>query len=159
MLDIPHFLFLEENNVRQGFLEDGQYEKLVEGAELWFRTLVECGSTIGWRHQELVTLRVKQVDLEHRTIRLEPGTTKNKEGREAPMTDTMLQLLPHASRTRLPKIMFSPGQMASRYVIFGIAGQRLAVTPASVPCTAGNAMSRLPTRNLQSALGAAAGCG
>jgi integrase len=41
----------------------------------------------------LISLRVKQVDLEHRILRLEPGTTKHKEGREAPMTDTMLQLL------------------------------------------------------------------
>jgi hypothetical protein len=32
---------LRENNTRTGFLEDSQYEKLVEDAELWFRTLVK----------------------------------------------------------------------------------------------------------------------
>jgi len=90
---VPAFPHLAENNVRQGFLEDGQYDKLIEGAKLWFRTLVECGATIGWRHQELIELRVKQVDLEHHILRLESGTTKNKEGREAPMTETILQLL------------------------------------------------------------------
>jgi integrase len=93
VLHMPSFPHLEENNVRQGFLEDAEYDRLVEDAELWFRTLVECGATIGWRHHELLSLRVRQIDLEHRIVRLEPGTTKNGEGREAPMTDTMLQLL------------------------------------------------------------------
>jgi integrase len=93
VLYMPAFPHLKENNARTGFLEDAQYEKLIEGAELWFRALVECGATIGWRHHELLSLRVGQVDIEHRVLRLEPGTTKNDEGREAPMTDTMLQLL------------------------------------------------------------------
>ena len=55
--------------------------------------LVECAAFIGWRHEELLGLRVRQIDLEHRILRLEPGTTKNGEGREAPMTDKMHQLL------------------------------------------------------------------
>ena len=93
VLHMPSFPHLKENNARQGFLEDGQFQRLVEGAELWFRTLVECGATIGWRHHELLSLRVRQIDLEHRIVRLEPGTTKNDDGREAPMTDVMLQLL------------------------------------------------------------------
>jgi integrase len=93
VLYVPAFPHLKENNARTGFLEDVQFDRLVEGAELWFRTLVECGATIGWRHEELLGLRVRQVDLEHRIVRLEPGTTKNGEGREAPMTDTMWQLL------------------------------------------------------------------
>ena len=93
VLYVPHFPFLKENNVRQGFLEDSKYEKLVEGAALWFRTLVECGASIGWRHEELLSLQVRQVDLKHRTLRLEPGTTKNGDGREAPITEVMRQLL------------------------------------------------------------------
>jgi integrase len=93
VLHMPSFPHLKENNVRQGFLEDALFQRLVEGAELWFRTLVECAASIGWRRHELLALLVKQIDLEHRVLRLEPGTTKNDEGREAPMTDAMLQLL------------------------------------------------------------------
>lgn len=93
VLHVPHFSMLKENNARTGFLEDSQIERLVDGAELWFRTIVECAAFVGWRHQELLGLHVRQVDLIHRILRLEPGTTKNGEGREAPMTDTMLQLL------------------------------------------------------------------
>ena len=38
-------------------------------------------------------MRVSQIDLGQRVIRLEPGTTKNKEGREVLMTNAILQLL------------------------------------------------------------------
>jgi integrase len=51
------------------------------------------GRTYGWRISELLNLRVKQVNLLGRTIRLEPGTTKNKEGREVTMTEAVYQLL------------------------------------------------------------------
>ncbi len=91
---IPKFPKLQENNVRQGFLDDSQYSKLVAAVpELWFRGLLEVGSTYGWRIGELLSLRVRQVDLSARTIRLEPGTTKNKEGREVTMTRTVFELL------------------------------------------------------------------
>jgi integrase len=93
VLRLPGFPKLKENNVRQGFLDDAQYRKLVEGSELWFRTLVECGRTYGWRVSELIGMRVRQADLAQRTIRLEPGTTKNSEGREVVMTDAVFTLL------------------------------------------------------------------
>src|SRR5215469_7806476 len=87
---MPYFPRLEERNVRTGFVEDAQYAKLAEaGAKrgLWFRTLLEMGYTYGWRVSELLGLRVRQVDLANRTIRLDPGTTKNDEGRTVVMTD------------------------------------------------------------------------
>ena len=90
---LPNFPKLKENNIRKGFLDDAQFRKLVEGAELWFRALVECGRTYGWRVSELLSMRVGQVDLAQRVIRLEPGTTKNNEGREVVMTDAVYNLL------------------------------------------------------------------
>jgi Integrase len=91
---LPAFPRLQENNVRQGFLEEGQFEKLIAYCpELWFRTLVELGSTYGWRVSELLNLRVQNVDLQNHTIRLEPGTTKNGEGREVSLTKTAELLL------------------------------------------------------------------
>jgi integrase len=90
---VPAFPHLQEDNIRTGFFEDAQYEKLVEGSELWFRALVECGRTYGWRISELLTMRVGQVNLINRTIRLEPGTTKNREGREVTMTKAVYDLL------------------------------------------------------------------
>ena len=90
----PKFPKLAENNIRKGFLEDGQYRKLTEYCpELWFRSLVECGRTYGWRVSELLSMRVNQLDVAQRVIRLEPGTTKNSEGREVLMTDIVSKLL------------------------------------------------------------------
>jgi len=93
VLRMPHFPHLRENNVRKGFLEDSQYAKLVGGTELWFRTLVECGRTYGWRISELLSMKVEQIDLAQRVIRLDPGTTKNNDGREVFMTDDLHHLL------------------------------------------------------------------
>jgi integrase len=91
---IPAFPHLIENNVRKGFLEDGQYRKIVAYCpELWFRSIVECGRTYGWRISELRNMQVGQIDLQQRVIRLEPGTTKNGEGREVLMTDAVYALL------------------------------------------------------------------
>ncbi|MGA3211614.1 MAG: site-specific integrase [Terriglobales bacterium] len=91
---VPSFPRLAEDNARIGFLEDMQCEKLLSACpNLWFRSLVEVGRTYGWRIGELLKLRVKQVDLLARSIRLEPGTTKNREGREVTMTDAVHKLL------------------------------------------------------------------
>jgi integrase len=51
------------------------------------------GRTYGWRISELINLKVKQVDVNARIIRLEPGTTKNKDGREVTMTTAVHALL------------------------------------------------------------------
>ena len=72
---IPAFPHLQENNIRTGFLEDGQFEKLIAACP------------------ELLSMRVRQIDLLARTIRLEPGTTKNGDGREVTMTRAIHVLL------------------------------------------------------------------
>ncbi|MDR3736184.1 MAG: tyrosine-type recombinase/integrase [Acidobacteriaceae bacterium] len=94
VLHLPKFPKLMEDNVRKGFLEDAQYSKLIDAnSELWFRALVEMGRTYGWRISELLGLHVGQIDLEARTIRLDPGTTKNRDGREVTMTGPVHALL------------------------------------------------------------------
>ncbi|MGA7926447.1 MAG: tyrosine-type recombinase/integrase [Candidatus Sulfotelmatobacter sp.] len=51
------------------------------------------GYTYGWRHEELLDLRVRQVNISAGTIRLAPGTTKNDQGREVSMTPQVKALL------------------------------------------------------------------
>jgi site-specific recombinase XerD len=64
VLRLPAFPHLQENNIRKGFLEDGQYREIVaHHPELWFRSIVECGRTYGWRISELLNLQVAQVGL------------------------------------------------------------------------------------------------
>ena len=91
---VPTFTFLPENNTRMGFISDPDYNKLVEAcSDLWLRTILAIGCTYGWRKQEILKLRVRQVDLFSRKITLNPGTTKNREGRVAPVTDELFPLL------------------------------------------------------------------
>jgi integrase len=102
VMRMPAFPHMKENNVRKGFLEDEQFRALVAESELWFRALVECGRTYGWRVSELLGLRVEQVDLVQKVIRLEPGTTKNSDGREVFMTDTVRALLSACVQGKAP---------------------------------------------------------
>jgi integrase len=92
--NIPAMTKLREADARTGFMEDSQYRKLLEYCpELWFRTIVEVGRTFGWRRTEITGLKVRQIDLMQKTIRLEPGTTKNREGRMVTMTDNLYILI------------------------------------------------------------------
>ena len=92
----PHFPHLKENNTRKGFLEDAQFDALraeCSKVGLWLRAMLEVGATFAWRKSELENLRVSQVDLIAGTVRLEPGETKNDEGRTAIMPSTVRLLL------------------------------------------------------------------
>lgn len=92
---VPHFPILPENNVRTGFLKDEDHAKLADecGKErLWLRALLEVYVSYGWRKNEaLQLLRVKQIDLPNRTIRL--YDSKNGEGRLVAMTNKVYELL------------------------------------------------------------------
>lgn len=96
VLRVCHFPHLTEDNIRTGFVESDQYDKLAnEFAKvgLWMRALFECGYCLGWRISELLNLKVGQVDLVERIIKLHPGTTKNTKGRTAKLTELLYQLL------------------------------------------------------------------
>lgn len=97
VLRMPGFPHLKETNVRTGFLADEAFTKLAAECAnigLWLRAILELGYTYGWRKtKEITVMRVRQVDLVSRTIRLEPHTTKNADGREVTMTDAVYELL------------------------------------------------------------------
>lgn len=69
---------------------------------LWMRALIEVAYTYGWRRSEITGLTVKQVDFAAGVIRLEPGTTKNDEGREVRMTAAVRSLLAECVRDKQP---------------------------------------------------------
>jgi integrase len=86
---VPYIAMLREDNIRTGFLESKQHDSLAGETGkigLWMRAMFETGYTYGWRHEELLALLVRQINLSAGTIRLEPGTTKNDQGREVSMT-------------------------------------------------------------------------
>ncbi len=100
---VPSFPHLEENNVRTGFVEEPQFRSMVEHChELWLRTMIEIAYQYGWREDELLSMRVKQADLLGRVLRLNPGTTKNNEGREVAITETIRTLLQECAAGKMP---------------------------------------------------------
>jgi integrase len=103
---MPAFRKLSERNVRKGFIEDHEYQKLATAAAsqgLWLRAMLETGYAFGWRVSELLNLRVSQLDLLNRTIRLNPGETKNDDGRVVIMTNSVHQLLTQCVAGKKPE--------------------------------------------------------
>ena len=101
--EIPIFPHLKEAPPRKGFLEDGAYRKLVQDSPVWFRTIVEVGRKFAWRVSEVLNLRVEQIDLLGRTIRLHAGETKNDEARTVPIPDSLYPLLVECVRGKQPE--------------------------------------------------------
>jgi integrase len=91
---VPAFPHLKEAAPRSGFVEEAQFRKLADHAkELWFRGLITTAYTFGFRKSELLNLRVAQVSLVDRTIRLNAGETKSGEGRLIKLTQDVFVLL------------------------------------------------------------------
>jgi integrase len=91
---VPDFPHLAENNVRAGFIEDGQFKALTAHcSEAWLRLFLEIAYTFAWRRSEILNLRVANVSMPERTIRLDVGTTKNNAGREVTMTTNIAAMI------------------------------------------------------------------
>jgi integrase len=78
---VPHIPMLKENNVRKGFFEHGDFLTLRDNLPKHLRGLATFAYKTGWRIQEVCALTWAQVDLKGGIVRLEPGETKNEEGR------------------------------------------------------------------------------
>ncbi len=106
VLRVPPFPELKESPARQGFLADADYTKLANECAkegLWLRAMLAVFYSFGWRKSELLNLRVRQVDLKARTIRLDAGTTKNNRGRLARMTEEVHTLLTACIERKQPE--------------------------------------------------------
>jgi integrase len=79
---LPVIRKLKENAPRQGFFERDQYAAVRQYLPADLQVAVAIAYAFGWRMQsEVLALELRQLDLEAGTLRLEPGTTKNDDGR------------------------------------------------------------------------------
>ena len=82
---MPHFERLREDNVRRGFFEREQFESVRGYLPAPLRPVATFAYLTGWRvTSEILPLRWRQVDWVGRGVRLDPGTTKNREGKDVP---------------------------------------------------------------------------
>jgi len=85
---------LAENNVRQGFFERWEFEAVLAKLPDCLRLPLTFAYHMGWRAQsKVLPLTWQQIDLEIGAVRLEVGSTKNKDGRLIYLTQELRALL------------------------------------------------------------------
>ena len=90
----PHIEMLQEDNVRKGFFEWEQFQAVHAMLAEHLRAVMLFAYLTGWRvRSEVLRLIWSNVDFKAGTVRLEPGTTKNKKGRLIYMTAALKMLL------------------------------------------------------------------
>ncbi len=83
----PDFPTVEVNNTRQGFFEHSEFLAVRDNLPDHLRPVVTFAYLTGWRvRSEILALEWRQIDFDSGMVRLEPGTTKNKEGRVFPFS-------------------------------------------------------------------------
>jgi integrase len=81
----PHVEMLTENNVRKGFFEDAEFRAVCSHLPAELRGMFTLAYFSGWRvKSEIVPLEWSRIDRTAKVIRLDVGTTKNREGRTLP---------------------------------------------------------------------------
>jgi integrase len=84
---------LKESAPRRGFFEHADFIAIRDALPEEMRGPLTFAYWTGCRKGEILSLRWSQVDLDHRTVRLEPGETKNDEPRMLPMAEELHQML------------------------------------------------------------------
>jgi len=114
-----HFPMFEEDNIRTGFLEHDQYQALHEALPVYLKPLLLVAYHVPCRLGELTNLLMTQLDFNARAIVLNPGETKNREGRHLPMFGSMRECLLMQKAIRDARFRDCP------YVFFGETGERI----------------------------------
>ncbi len=81
----PKIPRIRVDSARRGFFEEGDFRAVVENLPDYLKPAIGFCYFTGWRIQsEVLLLRWTQVDFSVKTVRLEPGTTKNGRARVFP---------------------------------------------------------------------------
>jgi len=82
----PHILSIEVRNVRTGFFEEPEVRAVLAHLPDDLQPVAEFAYLTGWRKGEILALQWRQVHFKAGIVRLEPGSTKNDDGRVFPFT-------------------------------------------------------------------------
>jgi integrase len=91
---LPVIRLLKEAAPRSGFFEEQDYLNVCKHLRPDLQAAITIEYVFGWRCQsEVLALERRQLDLEAGTLRLDPGQTKNDEGRLAYLTADLKSIL------------------------------------------------------------------
>ena len=94
LVAIPEIETPEEDNARTGFLELAQFDAIIAHLPTELRAPVRFAYITGWRFRsEVLPLTTDRVDLQVGTVTLDPGATKNGEGRTFVLTKDLRTVL------------------------------------------------------------------
>jgi integrase len=108
---------LKEKNVRTGFFEVEVFQAVVKQLPVSLQPVATFAYITGWRKEEVLALTWRQVDFKAEVVRLEPGTTKNGEGRTVFMTAELKELLEDQCGLRQWPLNVKPGRLSLGYFI------------------------------------------
>jgi integrase len=121
----PHLPTLKLDNVRKGFFSDDEVRAVLAKLPDWYAPAIEFTWRTGWRIGEVKSLTWAQIDWNAGTVRLEVGTTKNREGRVFPFAASpSLVALLRAQRERTDAWQRHHGQIVPW--VFWRDGKKLA---------------------------------
>ena len=94
VLTRPYLPLLQEHNIRTGFFEPEQFTRMTQHLPEQMQGIVRFAYITGWRTpSEILPLQWPQVDMAAGEVRLDPGTTKNGDGRVFPFTAELRRVL------------------------------------------------------------------
>lgn len=97
---IPFIPMLKESNVRKGFFEPNEYRALKDALPEELKALVTFAYHSGWRKAEILGLTWDRVDLSEGLVSLDPGETKNEEGRTLYFNEELMQVVTALHKNR-----------------------------------------------------------
>jgi integrase len=123
----PHVALLRERNIRTGFFEPAQLQAIQQHLPVHMRGIAAFAYITGWRTpSEILPLTWRQVDWTAGEVRLDPGTTKNGEGRVFPLTRALRQVLEAQRDLAADRGIQSPQVFC--YLMGQKAGQRITLS-------------------------------
>jgi integrase len=90
---VPKVPTIRVSAIRTGFFEREDFERVRAELPDYLHPVVTLAYWMGWRIGEVLSLQWRQLDLKTGEIRLDPGTTKNKDGRVAFLPEEPLEAL------------------------------------------------------------------
>jgi integrase len=140
----PFIDLLQEHNARTGFFEREEFDAVLAHLPDDLQAVFTVAYLTGWRvKSELLTRQWAHVDFQSGWLRLEPGETKNAEGRQFPLTPALRAVLERqrartlgvekATRTIIPWLFHRSGRPIKSF-------RRAWVTA----CTAAGLSGRIP---------------